>query len=51
MAVVSLGGDRLLMANDNNFPGNSGRVPGKPDDVEAIVFRVPGVNGGEGAHR
>jgi hypothetical protein len=41
--VVSLGGDRLLMMNDNNFPGDAGRVPGKPDDVEAIVFRVPGL--------
>lgn len=43
--VVWLGGDRLLMANDNNFPGNSGRVPGTPDDTEAIVFRVPGLLG------
>ncbi len=43
--VVWLGGDRLLMANDNNFPGNSGRLPGTPDDTEAIVFRVPGCSG------
>ncbi|MDO8211871.1 esterase-like activity of phytase family protein [Conexibacter sp. CPCC 206217] len=45
--VLPLGGDRLLLANDNNFPGDAGRVPGKPDDVEAIVIRVPGLDGGE----
>ena len=44
--VLPLGGDRLLMANDNNFPGDAGRVPGKPDDLEAIILRVPGLEGG-----
>ncbi|MDW5594542.1 esterase-like activity of phytase family protein [Conexibacter stalactiti] len=43
--LLPLSGDRLLIANDNNFPGSNGRVPGKPDDVEAIVVRVPGLNG------
>ena len=31
------------MANDNNFPGYDGRIPGKPDDLEAAILRVPGL--------
>ena len=32
--------DRLFVVNDNNFPDSNGRVPGKPDDVEAIIVRL-----------
>ncbi len=35
--VVPLGGTRYLFANDNNYPGNSARYPGRPDDTEMIV--------------
>jgi hypothetical protein len=41
--VLPLYGDKVLVANDNNFPGNDGRILGKPDDVEVIVLDVPGV--------
>ncbi|ONI87424.1 hypothetical protein ALI144C_08470 [Actinosynnema sp. ALI-1.44] len=34
--------DRTLgVLNDNNFPFSSGRTPGKPDDNEFIVLRLP----------
>ncbi|MGW0218713.1 esterase-like activity of phytase family protein [Micromonospora chokoriensis] len=42
-SVLPLGGDRVLVANDNNFPGNDGRIPGRPDDTELIVIDVPGL--------
>lgn len=42
-SVLPLGGERVMVANDNNFPGSSGRAPARPDDVEAIVMRVPGL--------
>ena len=35
--VVPLGGNRYLFANDNNFPGNAARYPGRPDDTEMII--------------
>jgi hypothetical protein len=40
-----LDGRRLLIANDNNYPGSDGRwiARDKPDDVEMIVVRVPAV--------
>ena len=41
--IVPLGGEKLLIANDNNFPGSNGRVPGRPDDLEAEILRVPGL--------
>jgi hypothetical protein len=41
--VLPLGGDRLLVANDNNFPDSDGRDAGRPDDLEAIVIGVPGL--------
>jgi hypothetical protein len=44
--VLPLGGDELLVVNDNNFPGNAGRVTGRPDDIEAIVLHAPGMGGG-----
>ena len=39
--VVPLKGGRLLIANDNNYPGNAARFPGTPDDTEMIVI-APG---------
>ncbi|GAA4468186.1 hypothetical protein GCM10023170_081780 [Phytohabitans houttuyneae] len=42
-SVLPLGGDRVLVANDNNFPGNDGRIPGRADDTELIVLNVPGL--------
>ncbi|MFI6781537.1 esterase-like activity of phytase family protein [Micromonospora sp. NPDC050276] len=42
-SVLPLGGDRVLVANDNNFPGNDGRLPGRADDTELIVIDVPGL--------
>jgi hypothetical protein len=42
-AVLPLGGNRLLVLNDNNFPFSSGRHPGRADPTEAIVIRVPGL--------
>ncbi|MEO6526837.1 MAG: esterase-like activity of phytase family protein [Gemmatimonadaceae bacterium] len=38
-----LGGERLLIANDNNYPFSDGRWIGrdKPDDTEMIIVRVP----------
>jgi hypothetical protein len=41
--VLPLGGDRVLMANDNNFPDSAGRNAGRPDDLEAVVIAVPGL--------
>jgi hypothetical protein len=37
-----LSDDRLLIANDNNYPGNDGRwvARDKPDDVELIVVKL-----------
>ena len=38
-----LDGERLLIANDNNYPGSDGRwiARDRPDDTELIVVRVP----------
>ncbi|KQX76263.1 esterase-like activity of phytase family protein [Aeromicrobium sp. Root472D3] len=36
--LVPLAGGRLMIANDNNYPGNSARRPGTPDDTEMIVI-------------
>jgi hypothetical protein len=40
-----LAGNRLLIANDNNYPFSDGRWVGRdrPDDTELIVVRVPGL--------
>ena len=35
-----LGGERLLIANDNNFPFSNGRRPGTADDTELILLDV-----------
>jgi hypothetical protein len=36
--LVPLSGGRLMIANDNNYPGNSARRPGTPDDTEMVVI-------------
>ena len=36
--VVQLDDGRLLIGNDNNYPGSNGRVPGSPDDTEMIII-------------
>jgi glycerophosphoryl diester phosphodiesterase len=36
--VVMMRDGRLLIANDNNYPGNAARAPGTPDDTELIVI-------------
>jgi hypothetical protein len=41
--LVLVDHDRVLLANDNNFPDSNGRVPGRPDDLEAVVLEVPGI--------
>ena len=38
--IVRLRDGRLLIANDNNYPGNDAREPGTPDDVEMAVIRL-----------
>jgi hypothetical protein len=41
-SVLPLGDGRLLIANDNNYPGSDGRwiARNRPDDIEFIVVRV-----------
>ena len=41
--VVGLRDGRLLVGNDNNYPGDDARVPGTPDDTELIVLDLPRV--------
>jgi len=36
--VVPLSRTKLLIANDNNYPGNDARYPGTPDDTEMVVL-------------
>ncbi|MFS0700831.1 esterase-like activity of phytase family protein [Cellulomonas sp. 179-A 4D5 NHS] len=38
--VVRLADGRLLIANDNNYPGNAARVPGTPDDTEVALVEL-----------
>jgi len=42
-SVELLGGERLLIANDNNFPGSDGQwiARDRPDDTELIRVRAP----------
>lgn len=41
--VYPIGGGRVIMANDNNFPNDAGRIPGRPDDTELITLDIPGL--------
>ena len=36
--VVELRDGRLLIANDNNYPGDDARHPGTPDDTEMVLL-------------
>jgi len=36
--VVQLHDGRLLIANDNNYPGDDARVAGTPDDTEMVIL-------------
>jgi glycerophosphoryl diester phosphodiesterase len=38
--VLPLPGNRLLIASDNNYPGNSARNPGTPDDTEMAIVEL-----------
>ncbi len=38
--VLLLPGNRLLIGNDNNYPGNSARNPGTPDDTEMAIVKL-----------
>lgn len=39
-SVLPIGGNRLLVINDNNFPFSLGRNPTLPDDTEFILVRL-----------
>jgi len=41
-AIHVISGDKLLIGCDNNLP-NTGRNPGRADDNELIVVKVPGL--------
>ena len=41
--TVQLRDGRLLVANDNNYPGDDARVTGTPDDTEMIIVDLPEV--------
>ena len=43
-SILPLGHSRVLLLNDNNFPFSAGRNPTLPDDDEAIIVRVPGLD-------
>ncbi|MGH3586124.1 MAG: esterase-like activity of phytase family protein, partial [Pseudonocardia sp.] len=36
--VLRLRDGRVLIGNDNNYPGNAARSPGSPDDTEMVVI-------------
>src|SRR6478735_1641816 len=38
--IVRLRDGRYLIANDNNYPGNSARNPGTPDDTEMAIISL-----------
>jgi glycerophosphoryl diester phosphodiesterase len=38
--IVGLRDGRYLIANDNNYPGNSARNPGTPDDTEMAIISL-----------
>ncbi len=45
-SVLPLGGNRLLVINDNNFPFSTGRNPTQPDDTEFIIVQAEGLRRG-----
>lgn len=42
-SVARIDDDHILVANDNNLPFSSGRLPDRADDSEFILLRVPGL--------
>jgi glycerophosphoryl diester phosphodiesterase len=38
--VLRLRDGRILIGNDNNYPGNASRVPGTPDDTEMALIEL-----------
>ncbi len=38
--VLRLRDGRILIGNDNNYPGNDARVPGEPDDTEMALIEL-----------
>jgi glycerophosphoryl diester phosphodiesterase len=46
--VLELADGRLVVANDNNYPGNAARVPGTPDDTEMILLDMTSAPMGSG---
>ncbi|GEO96854.1 hypothetical protein KTU01_29770 [Kocuria turfanensis] len=47
--LLQLQDGRLLIGNDNNYPGNDARHPGTPDDTELIVLGQDRIRPGAGA--
>lgn len=47
MGTWRLDTERLLIASDNNYPGNDGRwlARDRPDDTELIIVRVVPMEG------
>jgi hypothetical protein len=39
-SVIPLGGTRIGVLNDNNYPFSSGRVAGQPDNNEFIIIKL-----------
>src|SRR5262249_9179349 len=39
-SILPLDNNRLLIANDNNYPFSTGRNPAQPDNDELIIVRV-----------
>jgi hypothetical protein len=49
--VLVLDNNRLLIINDNNYPGSAGREFGVPDDNEFVVLHVAPLLDCEGRHK
>jgi hypothetical protein len=45
-ALLPLDDERLLILNDNNYPFSANRNPARADHNEAVIVRIPGLNGG-----
>ena len=41
-SVLPLGGHRLLVIKDNNYPFSAGRNPSLPDDSQFVILRPAG---------
>lgn len=41
---------RLLLANDNNYPGSNGRIAGTPDDTEMVIVDLRNVRDRSSRH-